>query len=87
MKITNEHYTYMKEIIESAMVNEKPFQLESEYKDQGLSPKRFRWDCAYAARLTPWICDNIYSYADDDHIDTALRSIMRDLGCTWASTK
>ena len=41
--------------------------------------KRLRWDLLYAAGLSQWICDNLYSYANDDHIDTALRAIVREL--------
>lgn len=42
--------------------------------------KRLRWDCLYAAGLTPFICDNLYSYLNDDHIDTALKNIIKELG-------
>lgn len=42
--------------------------------------KRTRWDATYAAKLSPWICANLYSYANDEHIDTALRSAMREIG-------
>lgn len=41
--------------------------------------KRLRWDLSYAAGLTTFFCDNIYKYADDTHIDTALRSVMKQL--------
>jgi hypothetical protein len=43
--------------------------------------KRYRWDVAYLAfadlpgGFSKWICDNLYSYLNDDHIDTALRKI------------
>lgn len=41
--------------------------------------KRLRWDCFYSAGLTRFACDNIYQYADDTHIDTALRTILKQL--------
>jgi hypothetical protein len=49
--------------------------------------KRYRWDLFwYAQRVanpfgpsTKWVCDVIYPYANDDHIDTALRSIVKPL--------
>ena len=44
--------------------------------------KRFRWDLFRAAGLVTWACDNLYSYANDAHIDTALRSAVRELGLT-----
>jgi hypothetical protein len=41
--------------------------------------KRIRWDYCFGAGLSPWICDNLYIYLNDTHIDTALKSIMREL--------
>jgi len=40
---------------------------------------RYRWDCLWAAGLTRWVCDNIYPYANDDHIDTVLRQAIPNL--------
>lgn len=42
--------------------------------------KRYRWDLSYAAGLSGWIADNIYSYADDTHLDTAFKAIVEELG-------
>jgi len=36
---------------------------------------RFNFDIMYMAGLTKWICDNLYPYANDDHIATALKRI------------
>ncbi len=41
--------------------------------------KRLRWDLLYIAIGSRWICDNLYSYMNDDHIDTALRAIMAEI--------
>ncbi len=41
---------------------------------------RLRWDMAHYAKLTPWFVDHVYKYANDDHIDTALRTAMTELG-------
>jgi len=41
--------------------------------------KRYRWDLCYASGLTPWICSTIYPYANDTHIDTALKAIMTEI--------
>lgn len=38
--------------------------------------KRYRWDLFRAAGLTTFACDTLYTYANDDHIDTALRHII-----------
>ena len=60
------------------------------YADQlrGLGKKdpalRFRWDllhCCTRLGLLPitWVCDELYPYLNDDHIDTALRRIVKQL--------
>ena len=49
------------------------------YKAAGHTNKRYRWDCLWAAGLTRWVCDHIYPYANDDHIDTVLRRAVPDL--------
>lgn len=41
--------------------------------------KRMRWDMLRAAVGFEWVSDNLYTYANDDHIDTALRALQRDL--------
>lgn len=74
MKMTKEHFDYMKQEIEK-VVNQVP-ELEKQYIDAGYTYKRYRWDMVYRARLSPWICDNLYSYCNDEHIDSALRKIF-----------
>lgn len=37
--------------------------------------KRFCFDLMYMAGLTPWVCTEIYPYANDDHLYTALKSV------------
>jgi hypothetical protein len=32
-----------------------------------------------AAGLTQWLCDTIYPYANDDHIQTALNRLVKPL--------
>lgn len=41
--------------------------------------KRLRWDWLYAAVPSKWVCETIYPYADDTHLDTALRRIVGEL--------
>lgn len=82
MKIRQEHYQHMLDAITTIGVDKlrchRQFIVnEGKAKDV---EKRLRWDASYYAHLTPFIGDQIYSYADDTHVDTALRSIMRELG-------
>ena len=42
-----------------------------------LSDMRYRWDLLHISVPSKWICDNLYPYLNDDHIDTALRKITK----------
>lgn len=77
MKITVQHYGH----ICRALNDIKPtiMQMKTVYKNSGLSDKRLRWDALRQAGLITWACDNLYSYANDDHIDTALRQYFSKL--------
>ena len=50
--------------------------LRTAYRDAGLSLKRYQWDITYQVGLTAYICDTLYSYLNDDHIQTALNRII-----------
>lgn len=77
MKIRPEHYAKMKSEIARVLTTVQPQVLDVFRKTH--SEKRFRWDLMYAAKLTPFICNELYPYANDEHIDTALRAIVREL--------
>lgn len=84
MKIRPKHYQHIKaEIakIDSGWVAAHRQAIIAEGKAKDVE-KRLRWDLSYAAKLSPWICATVYSYANDVHLDTALRSVMADLGHT-----
>lgn len=43
--------------------------------------ERIRWDLCHAAKLTTYICRNVYPLGmNDTHVDTALRRIVKELG-------
>lgn len=58
--------------------------VREKYKNLGHSEKRFRWDVLHAAfaqegkpgEKTRWY-DSVYKYCNDDHIDTALKRIIK----------
>lgn len=85
MKITAEHREHMKQAMQARLASYPPEShtayLESIQKDPRVKDweKRYRWDLCYAAGLTPWICETLYSYANDSHIDTALKAIMKEI--------
>ena len=82
MKITKDHYDYMKQEISKVWTPQKHeshrtfIEFEGRAKD---IEKRLRWDWSYYAGLSAWIVGNVYTYADDNHLDTALKAIIRDL--------
>ena len=67
MKIKPEHVEH----IRTAICKDSTAPTLDAYTRQGLSAKRWRWDLLYRAGLSRWICDNLYPYANDEHIDTA----------------
>ncbi len=74
MKIESTHLEFM----QNAIADFDTPAAAALYKSKGLTPKRYRWDCLYKAGLSKWICDNLYSYMNDTHIDTALRNIIKN---------
>ena len=81
MKIKPEHYAHMLEAMGRAQVAQ-PTITRAHYAANGIgkdTAKRHRWDLSYAAKLTPFMCEHIYPYANDTHIDTALRAIVKEL--------
>lgn len=88
MKISKQDYINLKEAIINVVVDrtyrvisEHKIKLRSDERVQNIN-KRFRFDLLWAIpgeeRIK--IMDNIYKYANDDHLDTALKHIVYDLG-------
>jgi hypothetical protein len=73
MKIRHSDFSQLLDMIRATSVFG---QLET-YRKAGLSDKRYRWDCFWAIereQRREWVT-RIYKFANDDHIDTALRKI------------
>lgn len=73
MKIREEHIEQLSKLLAPLFTPER----EQLYRDRGLSMKRYRWDALYIlwdAGLVS-LMDEIYKYANDDHIDTVLRML------------
>ena len=74
MKIQKHHYEFIKRACLNVL--ERKPGIAAIYQAEGLSHKRFRWDCLAGAGLTGFICQYVYNYANDAHIETALKSIL-----------
>lgn len=72
MKIKPDHFAHMRDALSTWNTDYH----RSRYAAAGLSTKRFQWDALRAAGLMPFVCDTLYSYANDDHIQTALNRIV-----------
>lgn len=80
MKVTPEHRQQMLILIKGVLKHPIQDYIES-YARAGLSPMRQRWDALYATpskERTAWF-DEVYKYADDTHVDTCLRWVIREL--------
>lgn len=51
----------------------------SRYAAAGLSTRRYQWDMVRHAGLMSWLCDTLYPYLNDTHIQTALNKIVKPL--------
>ena len=82
LKITSVHYVQLKLAIGNVLFLQDT--APAAYAAAGLSPMRLRWDCLRAATIEgkrgiTWICDTLYSYLNDEHIDSALRAIFHTM--------
>jgi len=86
MKITKEHYAYILECMTTKLADtseqDKDGYLENIKNDPRVKDcnKRIRWDLYHAAVPNRYICDTLYTYLDDTHIDSALKAISKKLG-------
>ena len=88
MKLTIAHQEKLKELIDDRVsyIRAKqwsddltPF-FEAYRKKGGDWEKRFMWDMLYSApyKLREQWFDEVYEYANDDHIYTVLKRVMKD---------
>lgn len=87
MKIKPEHYqailAHFKRISEVSTIGEYREKLKSDPRVKDVE-KRLRWDISYAGGTSTefhkFITSEIYKYANDDHLDTAFKKAMKELG-------
>ena len=81
MKMRPEHYDHVKAalIAKQAHYPEQTRQYYVEHNIGKDNDMRHRWDLFHAAGLSRYACDVLYAYLTDEHIDTALRAIVREM--------
>jgi len=75
MKITSSHFETLSLALGSVDTPER----RAAYRKAGLSTRRYQWDLVRIAGLMTWLCDTLYKYLNDDHIQTALNRIIKPL--------
>jgi hypothetical protein len=83
MKIRDDHYDYIKQVIKPIdteyrrnLYRNRQFPNAERTKDLDM---RYRWDLLYTCCTSKWVCDNLYPYMNDSHIETALKRIVSPL--------
>lgn len=80
MKMTQQHYDHLLEALRPLSDSYSATLANAQRDNRTKDPlKRARWDLTYKAGLSKWICDNLYPYLNDSHIDTALCRIVAAL--------
>ena len=81
MKMKQEHYKALELALSTVRLPaNRTFEgMKEEYMKEGLTARRFRFDCLYAiptVNRNAWFDLGIYDYLNDDHIHTALKQIV-----------
>ena len=79
LKIKQEDYDYIKLKIEDKLfsINLTIQEAMEKCKESGLNEKASRWYLANGSGLTTFICETLYKYLNDEHIDSALKAITK----------
>jgi hypothetical protein len=81
MKIKKEHYEALEAAIRGKheeMISTGKDAYQS-YLNFGHTNKRIAWDLLNASGMTPFVCNTLYSYLNDTHIDTAVLDIWKKI--------
>ncbi len=83
MKMQSHHFEFIKESIIHSDNEERreryrkgDFYNSDKVKDLN---KRYRWDLLNECVGVRWLCNQVYDYLNDVHVDTALRKIVAPL--------
>ena len=73
LKIKPSHYDFMLTKMRQAWIAQPNIDKRS------WTERRIMWDMWYSTKNNIWVCDVLYQYMDDTHIESALRRIMKTL--------
>lgn len=85
MKIKQEHLDIL--INSLAVIKPRIVAAIPSYKSEKLSLVRLQWDslraCSINGNSAKWICDELYTYMNDNHIQTALNAAFKKLDINY----
>jgi len=76
LKVRPEHYTHMQSVIEAYLTQNNITRDDIVRIHKGFTHYVLVYNVILASKLTKYICDNVYAYANDEHINTAIRKII-----------
>lgn len=79
MKMKPEHYEKIKTAMKEKHEEFLKHKEYTEYNKKGYSVNRYAWDLFHASGQTPFACQVLYKYLNDDHISTAITKIWLEL--------
>lgn len=77
-KLTPDHFAHLRAVIREAQAKQ-PTETRAKYEEVGMNAQRHRWDLFHCSKVVRYVCDHIYPYANDTHIDAALRAIVKEM--------
>ncbi len=88
MKIKSEHYNTLRDCM--LETSKHPLIIDLKVSG-GLTDLQFVWRWFFATpienqRPEAWMCKTLYSYMNDNHLETALKKILRDSELATEST-
>lgn len=89
MKIRTDHFKALEACIAPILARTNAEEVRNRYRADGFTHKKYRWDVFYASGFMKGEefqpsgetgqrgnCGALYEYLNDDHIDTALRTLV-----------
>lgn len=77
MKMKPEHFEYIKQQINLLNMDKIIQSIHNSPNVPKCFNKRLRWDCFSKAGLSSFAVSTLYEYLNDEHIDTALKQIVK----------
>lgn len=79
LKMTDIHYEVLKSDFKALSEKKDMSHIKDQYEKAGHTDLRFRWDMFWYLKNSAWVCRELYPYLTDDHIDSAIVKIFKEL--------